>query len=313
MNSSAIRGVVFALLAAACFGITTPVLALYQGGVAPFVSSTLLSVGMILAAFGSALFGRNGPSLTWTILPRLVVSAILGAVAAPALLTFGIARANGVVACLLLNFEAVFTAFLGVLMYRERIGWRFALGITAITVGAILLMTETTTNDEEFLGLLAVASATALWAADNTLTRPFARFDSSQVMLVKGSVGGALAALLAIATATGPATVPVGLGPACAVIACGLVGYGGMERFYLIAQRTLGVARTSSLFAVSPFFGAALALYSGIPTSPVWFVAAAVMAFGVYLHATDGGLDPDETPDGETSPPSPPRSHSPTW
>lgn len=314
MNPRTIRGVGFAILAAACFGVTTPILASLQGGLPPFVVSALISTGMIAAALLSASLGRNGPTLNRRVLPRLVTSSVLGAVAAPALLTYGLTRADGVAACLLLNFEAVFTAFLGVLLYRERIGWRFAVGITAVTVGAVALMSDNAANEQEFVGLLAVAGATGLWATDNALNRPLAQFDSSQVMLVKGGVGASLS--LVIALGAGP--MAIDWHPLVIVVLCGLLGYGGMERFYLMAQRTLGVARTSSVFAVSPFFGAAVALASGLPASNTWFVAGAVMAFGVYLHATDGDLELEVQPEparnkNPTAPPAPPRGPSSAW
>ncbi|WP_394836423.1 hypothetical protein LVJ94_05900 [Pendulispora rubella] len=73
-----------------------------------------------------------------------------------------------------------------------------------------------------------------------------------------------------------------------ALLACGALSFGLSLRLYLLAQRTLGAARTGSLFAFAPFVGAALAFAFG-ERDDVLLVAAAGALFGVavYLHGTE--------------------------
>jgi hypothetical protein len=55
-----------------------------------------------------------------------------------------------------------------------------------------------------------------------------------------------------------------------------------------VALRNVGTARTGAYFSVAPFFGAALAiaLLGEEPTAAFW-IAAALMAAGVWLHITE--------------------------
>ena len=72
---------------------------------------------------------------------------------------------------------------------------------------------------------------------------------------------------------------------ALGLVAVGATGYGLSLRFYLLAQRTLGAARTGSVFAFAPFIGALCALAMGDRSGSVWMVVAGVfMLLGVVLH-----------------------------
>jgi hypothetical protein len=54
---------------------------------------------------------------------------------------------------------------------------------------------------------------------------------------------------------------------------------------FVVALRDLGTARTGAYFSVAPFFGAALALLVlREETTLAFWIAAALMAFGVRLH-----------------------------
>jgi hypothetical protein len=59
-------------------------------------------------------------------------------------------------------------------------------------------------------------------------------------------------------------------------------------RFYLLAQRAFGAARTGSVFAFAPFIGAALAVALG-DRSAGWMTAAGgtLMLIGVLLHIAE--------------------------
>lgn len=284
MRHQKIRGLLFALLAAVCFGFTTPIIGWTKDTLGPFSVSAILSVGMVAGAILSSTFGINGPPLPFSYLPRLIVTALFGVVFAPALLAYGLSHANGIAVCLLLNLEAPFTALLAVIFYRERTGWRFLTGISLITLAAILLMSDESIDEDQLHGLIALSASTAMWAADAALTKPLADYNSSDVIFLKGVVGGAVAGLLA----SGFDAIPSGWQPMAGVAVCGLVGHGAMERFYLAAQRMIGVARTSSIFSIYPFFGAGLALLGGAPLSESLIATAGLMAIGVFFHAIDG-------------------------
>ncbi len=68
----------------------------------------------------------------------------------------------------------------------------------------------------------------------------------------------------------------------------GLLGYGVSLALFIVALRDLGTARTAAYFSVAPFFGAGLALLllAETPGTAFW-IAAALMALGVWLHISE--------------------------
>jgi len=128
------------------------------------------------------------------------------------------------------------------------------------------------------------SGATACWASDNTLSRGLADADPFEVIAAKGVLGAATAGLCALALRESGAAPWQG----AALVACGATGYGLSLRFYLLAQRRIGAARTGSVFAVGPFVGAVMAWAlgdrdAGIATA----LGAGAFAAGVCLHARE--------------------------
>ena len=57
---------------------------------------------------------------------------------------------------------------------------------------------------------------------------------------------------------------------------------------FVVALRGLGSARTGAYFSTAPFIGASIAIGAFYePTSLTFWVAAALMAAGVWLHLTE--------------------------
>ena len=69
-----------------------------------------------------------------------------------------------------------------------------------------------------------------------------------------------------------------------AVLGVGFVAYGLSIFFYVYAQRSLGAARTSAYYAVSPFIGSllSLAIFKEFPPF-TFFLALILMAVGAWL------------------------------
>jgi drug/metabolite transporter (DMT)-like permease len=279
------RGVGLAALAAIAFGVTTPLVAWAGAWVGPFATAALLYVG---AAASSAVFRvarGSGSRLVRSDLPRLLGVAIAGAVIAPTLLAWGLQRTGATSGALLLNLEAVFTAALAWLVFREPIGGRVALALAAISAGGVaLVLGAATGGDWRVPGVLAIAGATLAWAVDNTLTRPLAEREPLAVVAAKGGIGAALS--LVAAAIVGEHVPP--LKPALVLLACGATGYGLSLRLYLTAQRRIGAARTGSVFALAPFVGAAVAIALGDRgLDGLTGLAAALFGLGVYLHVSE--------------------------
>jgi hypothetical protein len=119
---------------------------------------------------------------------------------------------------------------------------------------------------------------------DNTLSRGVADRDPAQVVIVKSALGVCASTVLALLFGE---TMP-SLASILALCAVGALGYGLSLRFYLLAQRAFGAARTGSVFAFAPFIGAIGAFAFG-DRSIGWimFTAGVLMLAGVALHLTE--------------------------
>jgi hypothetical protein len=68
----------------------------------------------------------------------------------------------------------------------------------------------------------------------------------------------------------------------------GFLGYGTSLVLFVLALRHLGTSRTGAYFSTAPFIGAIVAVTAlGEHVTPNLAVAAALMAFGVWLHLTE--------------------------
>lgn len=283
-ESPLLAGAGAALLAALSFGVTAPLVARFGAHVGPLSTAALLYAG---AAASSLLrFERStGAPLQARHAWRVLAMACVGAGVAPTLLAWGLQHTGGTVGSLLLNLEAVFTALLAWLVYREPIGRRVALALTLMTLGGCALAFGAAfTPGWSLLGAAAVAGATLSWGADNTLSRQLSQQDPLRIVALKGSLGAALTASAAYLWGE---QLPE-LRPALVLLACGASGYGLSLRLYLTAQRRMGAARTGSIFAVAPFVGAALAFALGDRGHALGVVLAALLfGVGLWLHLTE--------------------------
>jgi drug/metabolite transporter (DMT)-like permease len=278
--------IAYALVSAALFGASTPLAKLLVGEMSPLVLAGLLYLGSgigLLSWF--VLRGRRArAAVARTDLPWLGGAIAAGGIAGPALLMYGLARTDAASASLLLNLEAVFTACLAWIVFRENVDRRVLLGMAAIVAGGVVLSWSEAPRAAGFAGPALIAAACLAWAIDNNLTRRVSGGDAITIAGLKGLIAGSVNLCLGLLQA---ATLPAA-GLVALAGALGLVGYGISLVLFVIALRHLGTARTGAYFSVAPFFGAAIALaLLGETASPAFWVAAALMAAGVWLHITE--------------------------
>lgn len=281
----ALRGGLFALAAAVLFGVSTPLVQRAGATVGAFTTACLLYLGAALVGALMREPVQREAALRRADLPRLGWMALFGAVLGPVALSWGLQHTSGTSASLMLALEAVFTALLARALYREAMGRRIGSAMLLLVAGGMLLVVDRGLHGGlELLGLLAVLAATACWGIDNTLSRALAERDPGQVVLAKSAMGAIATAALAVAAAE---RLP-GTGRALALVTIGAGGYGLSLRFYLLAQRAFGAARTGSMFAFAPFIGGLLAVALG-ERLPTWgmVVGGSVMLAGVLLHLAE--------------------------
>jgi drug/metabolite transporter (DMT)-like permease len=185
----------------------------------------------------------------------------------------------------MLTLEALFTATLAWRLYGETMDRRVWAAMLLLLVGGMaLVMDQGLQGGVQLLGLLAVLLATMAWGVDNTLSRGLAERDPSQVVMAKAVLGAAATALLAALSGEPLPSALAALG----LFAVGATGYGLSLRFYLLAQRAFGAARTGSVFAFAPFIGAAVAFAFG-ERSAGWLMVlgGGFMLAGVLLHLAE--------------------------
>lgn len=282
MNTPALRGGLLALLAATLFGVSTPLVQYLGRGLGPLATAALLYAGAALAGALLRKGSQQEARLQRSDGRRLLAVVVFGAVIGPVALAWGLQRTSGASASLMLTLEALFTALLAWRLYRESLGARVWVAMALLLAGgAVLVLDQARLGGAQLAGLLAVLVATAAWGMDNTLSRALAERDPGQVVLVKAALGATVTALLALAFAE---PLP-GLAAAAGLLAVGATGYGLSLRFYLLAQRAFGAARTGSVFAFAPFIGALLALALGDRSVSAWMGAGGLLMLGgVLLH-----------------------------
>ncbi|MDD2658990.1 MAG: EamA family transporter [Methylococcales bacterium] len=281
----AARGAFLALLAALLFGAGTPLVQRIGVGVSAWMTAAMLYTGAAVAGFLLRSGAAKEAAVRRRHWPRLLLMALCGAVLGPVALAWGLQRTSGMSASLMLSLEAVFTVLLSCLLYREHIGRRVGLAIALLALGGGLLVFDRAGNGAtQVIGLLAVMGATISWAVDNTLSRALADLDPGQVVLGKATLGAACSFLIAATAGETELSSSAVIG----LFLIGAIGYGLSLRFYLLAQRALGAARTGSVFATAPFIGAVIAFGLGERGLSPWLIGgAALMAAGVVLHMSE--------------------------
>ena len=281
----ALRGGLFALLAAALFGISTPLVQRFGVGLGAFSTAALLYAGAAaVGAFSRRRVEREARVMR-ADLPRLFAMAGFGAVIGPVALAWGLQHTSGTSASLMLTLEALFTAVLARHLYRETMDGRVWTAMALLLAGGmVLVLDQGRAGGAQLWGLLAVLLATAAWGVDNTLSRALAERDPGQVVMAKAALGTTATIVLALALGE---PLP-SLVAALALFAIGASGYGLSLRFYLLAQRAFGAARTGSVFAFAPFIGAVVAVALGDRSaSGMLALGSALMLAGVVLHLAE--------------------------
>ncbi|WP_347469821.1 DMT family transporter [Burkholderia stagnalis] len=280
-------------LTAALFGAATPLAKALLGAMSPFMVAGLFYLGSGLGLGVGILIRRlrrpaaapagDGHALKKSELPWLAGAIAAGGVAGPALLMLGLASTPAATSALLLNLEGVLTAVIAWVVFRENVDLQVFLGMVAIVAGGVLLSWKPAAAGVP-VGALLIVGACLCWAIDNNLTRKVSANDAMVIACLKGLFAGPVN--IAIAVATGAALPAVST--AAAAMLTGLAGYGISLVLFVVALRDLGTARTGAYFSVAPLFGVALSLliWPEMPSIAFW-AAAALMAFGIWLHVRE--------------------------
>lgn len=278
----------YALLAAALYAVSIPVAKLFLTDVSPLMLSALLYIGsglgMALIGLGQKAVSKkpDGTPMVKSDVPY-VIGMILLNTAALACLMLGLTVSSASHVSLLNNLEISATALFAMLFFREKVPGRLWGAIFLVTLAGVLLSVESGETFSFSPGSLLVASACVFWGLENNCTRVLSARSPVKISVIKGvfaGLSGLLLALLAGEWFPSPAVIG-------AVLLLGFAAYGLSIFFYILAQRYLGAAKTSTYYAVSPFIAAGLSLliFREVP-SLQFLLALGIMTVGVYLAST---------------------------
>jgi drug/metabolite transporter (DMT)-like permease len=288
-SQSKIRAILLALLAAALYGISSPVSKLLVEKIPPTMMAGLLYLGAGFGMFlvqGIKIVRKNNHSeakMTKKELP-FIIGMVLLDIGAPILLMFGLTLTTSANASLLNNFEIAATAVIALFIFKETVGKRMWIAITLITVSSIVLSVEDHGSFTFSFGSVLVLLACVCWGFENNCTRMLSFKDPLKVVVIKG-FGSGLGSLL-ISVALGDLSGNI-LYIAITLI-LGFVAYGLSIYCYIRAQRTLGAARTSTFYAAAPFIGVLISwLIFRDGLTGTFLAAFAIMLTGTYFAVTE--------------------------
>ncbi|MDR0981509.1 MAG: DMT family transporter [Methanocalculaceae archaeon] len=280
----------FAVLAAVLYGISSPVSKVLLDSVPPALLAALLYLG---AGIGMAVVSLVRTSCKQEVreapvgrkdLPYVIGMIVLD-IAAPVLLMFGLTMTTAANASLLNNFEIVTTSVIALLIFRETIDRRLWFAIILIVCASIILTVEDMSSFAFSTGSIFVLLACVAWGFENNCTRMLSLKDPVEIVIIKGFGAGGGALLLALLAREMTSDV----GGILAALLLGFFAYGLSIYFYVLAQRTLGAARTSAFYAVAPFIGVGLSfVIFQTPVTVFFAVATGIMIAGAYFAAAGG-------------------------
>lgn len=247
----ALLGAASALL----FAAATPASKVLLGGLPPLRLAGILYAGAFVATLPVALAQRASWRPSRRDARRLALAVIAGGVVAPGLLLLGLQRASAASVSLWLAAEAVATAALAALWFREHFGPRELGGVALVAAGIAAAALGEGPAARPGLAVALVLAACVAWALDNNLTSVVENVTPAQVACAKGLVA-------AVVNLGAAALLEPGGAPAPAMLAGGLLvgglAFGASISLFVASARGLGALRAQLIFATAPLLGAAM-------------------------------------------------------
>lgn len=274
-----------AVLSAMLFAGAAPAGKFMLAALPPFQLAGLFYLGAALGV--SPLVARSiSRGEQWAFsaktLKRLSVSLFFGGVLAPVCLLLGLKAASASSVSMWLTLEAVFTAVIARLVFREhlgRIGW---LSVLLSTGAAALLCWQEGTSGLTAGGLCALACL--CWGIDNNSTAIIDGISPARITFLKGLAAGSTNFVLgAIFEPHAPSALSVGQ-----ALLVGALAYGLSLTLYIMAAQQLGATRSQMIFASAPFFGVLFsAIFLKEALVPMQIIAGGAMGLAIHLLLSD--------------------------
>lgn len=168
MKSKEYSAILFAILAAALYAISSPVSKILLKEIPPTLMAGLLYLGAGLGMLVVAFIKRKNSNeqkearLTKKQLPFIVSMVVLDIIA-PIFLMIGLTTATAANVSLLNNFEIVATSLIALFIFKETISKRLWVAIILITLASIILSVEDFSSFSFSMGSVFVLFACISW------------------------------------------------------------------------------------------------------------------------------------------------------
>ena len=282
-----IAGYLSVLLCSALFGSVFTLAKIPLASIDPLALSAIVYIisGLALLPFAKASF-RMGSRNNYLL---LLAITLLGAVAAPILLLYGLAQTDASDASILANGEVLFTIILSSVFFGEKPHGRLGMFAVALVIVGLFIATTDLKLSSTILqlntGNLLILGAMFMWAIDNNISRRLTTIiDPARIAMVKSLLGGLV--ILAIALAFGKWNDIVSIRPDLWLIIIGMSasGFGGALLLFLQGIKRIGTVKTMSVFSLVPVFGIVIAAIAlGESISYFQMVATGLIIGGILL------------------------------
>lgn len=287
MKSKQYLAILWAILAAALYAISSPISKILLREIPPTLMAGLLYLGAGIGMCIVAFIRRRNPNkqkearLTKKELPFVIGMVVLD-ITAPIFLMIGLTMTTSANVALLNNFEIVATSLIALFIFKEAISKRLWAAIILITLSSIILSVSDFSSFSFSIGSVFVLLACICWGFENNCTRMLSSKDPLEIVIIKGFGSGLGSLLVAFILKEGASNIIYIL----AALILGVFAYGFSVFFYVYAQRELGAAKTSAYYAIAPFIGTGLSILIFREKLTISFVIALlIMIVGAYLAA----------------------------
>jgi drug/metabolite transporter (DMT)-like permease len=283
------RGIVLvgygsAILAAALFGSVSTISKPVLSTVSPVLLSSLVYIisGLTFTPIAQKT-ERKKVSKKYYYL--VLVTATIGAAAAPIMFFTGLQLTTAANTALLSNGETVFSILFALVFFKEKLKRAGYAAVALILIGVFIVTTNFHFDSSMMQfnsGNILVIGATALWGLDNNISKIITRhLQISRLVQLKSLTGGSISlfAVLLIGIPLkiqGTQIIPI--------VLVGALGFAISLYLYLHGIRRIGVVKSSSLLSLSSVFGlifAAVLLHE--PIGVYQLIAVVIMFSGVCL------------------------------
>ena len=277
-------GYVSAIIAAILFGTVSTVAKPTLVTIHPILLASF--VYLLASLVATPLIYKKKFSISLKDKGLLVVIAISGAVIGPILFFVGLEESTASDSALLLNGEIIFSVFLAILLFREKLPTIGYLAVALVIAGVIIVTTNMefsySTFDVQNVGNLFIIGATLFWALDNNLSKILStRLDIARIVQLKSLIGGSVLLLLVFVLQI---PINVELEHLPNILLLGVAGFGASIFFFLHSLKRIGTVKTIMIFSTSSVFGLIFAsIFLQESISYFQLIAIVVILSGIYL------------------------------